>query len=478
MSENNKPNILLIMTDQQRGDCLGVAGHPVLLTPSMDAIAHNGVRFTRAYSTCPSCIAARRSLLSGQFPKTHGMVGYHSGVEWQLPPTLPQVLRDNGYQTLMIGRSMHQYPQRRRMGFDQLIQQDEYLAWLEKNAPSDSGGWFGSGIMHNDWTVNPWPLAEHLHFTNWTVNTALEAFARRDPSCPLFMVVSFIAPHPPLQPPAFYMDRYLRTGGPDPIIGDWETPPDPNGQACDTVSPNSLALTGEALRSARAAYYGSINHVDDQIRRLLNPINGIPPQLHGNTVILFTADHGEMLGDHYRWRKQVPYESSANIPLLIQAPARFGIHPGRRVDQPVALEDIMPTLLDLAGCEIPATVEGRSLVPLLRGGKPAWRDYLTIEHAPEHQSLTDGREKFIWLVADGREQFFDLVADPGERHNLIADPRVADRVTLWRNRLIAELSGRPEGFTDGQQLIPGRPFSALLPGSPNTYRPSHIDPPY
>jgi arylsulfatase A-like enzyme len=274
------------------------------------------------------------------------------------------------------------------------------------------------------------------------------------------------------------MDRYLRTGGPDPIIGDWETPPDPNGQAGDTVAPNSIALTGEALRSARAAYYGSINHVDDQIRRLLNPITGIPPQTRHDTVVLFTADHGEMLGDHYRWRKQVPYESSANIPLLIQAPARFGFQPGRRADQPVALEDIMPTLLELAGCEIPTTVEGRSLVPLLRGENPVWRDYLTIEHAPEHQSLTDGREKFIWLVADGREQFFDLVADPGERHNLIADPAHAERVTLWRNRLIAELKGRPEGFTDGQKLIPGRPFSALLPGSPNTYKPSHIDSPY
>lgn len=472
MSENQKPNILLIMTDQQRADCLGVAGHPVLLTPSMDSIAHNGVHFTRAYSTCPSCIAARRSLLSGQFPKTHGIVGYHSGAEWQLPPTLPQVLRDNGYQTLLIGRSMHQYPPRRRMGFDQMIQQEDYLSWLDKNAPADFGGWFGSGVMHNDWTAKPWPLADHLHFTNWTVNTALEAFARRDPSCPLFMVVSFIAPHPPLQPPTFYMDRYLRAGGPDPIIGDWETPPNSVG---DTVAPNSLALTGEALLSARAGYYGSINHVDDQIRRLLNPINGLPPQTRDNTVILFTSDHGEMLGDHYRWRKQVPYESSANIPLLIQAPARFGIHPGLQVDQPVALEDIMPTFLDLAGCSIPESVEGRSLVPFLRGEKPAWREYLPIEHAPEHQSLTDGREKFIWLVADGSEQFFDLVSDPGERHNLINDARKRARVTLWRNRLIAELKGRPEGFTDGEKLIPGRPFSALLPGSPNSWNPGNKD---
>lgn len=478
MPENQKPNILLIMTDQQRADCLGVAGHPVLLTPSLDNIAHNGVRFTRAYSTCPSCIAARRSLLSGQFPKTHGIVGYHSGVEWQLPPTLPQILRDNGYETVLVGRSMHQYPQRRRMGFDRMRITDEYRDWLDRLAPPHSGGWFGGGVMHNDWTARPWPLAEHLHFTNWTVETALEEFHRRDPACPLFMVVSFIAPHPPLQPPAFYLERYLRTGGPDPIIGDWETAPDPAGHPGDTVAPNAINLTGEALRSARAAYYGSINHVDDQIRRLLNGITGITHQPPGNTITLFTSDHGEMLGDHYRWRKQVPFESSANIPLLVQAPARFGIKPGQCLDQPVALEDVMPTLLDLAGCAIPKTVEGRSLLPLMCGAAGPWRRYLSIQHAPEHQSLTDGREKFIWMVASGRELFFDLVKDSGERHNLIDDPRAAKRVARWRNRLITELKGRPEGFTDGKRLIPGRPFSALLPGSPNHYDPQHQDKPY
>ena len=103
-----RPNVLLIMTDQQRGDCLGIDGHPVLRTPSMDRIAGEGVRFTRAYSSCPTCIAARRSLLSGQFPATHGMVGYQDGVEWDPAHTLPGVLSRQGYQTSWVGRGIHQ----------------------------------------------------------------------------------------------------------------------------------------------------------------------------------------------------------------------------------------------------------------------------------------------------------------------------------------------------------------------------------
>ena len=463
MKPMDRPNFLLIMTDQQRGDCLGVEGHPVLMTPNMDGIANAGVRFRRAYSTCPVCIPARRSLMSGQFPATHGMVAYQDGVAWDAPPTLPGVLRDAGYQTVLVGRNMHQFPVRKRFGFDQMIGHDDYYPWLEQNAPHDSGGWFGGGVTHNDWTARPWHLDDHLHFTNWTVNRSLEFLEERDPSCPFFLVVSFIAPHPPLQPPAFYMDRYLRTGVPPPVIGDWASLPGPASAGNDSVAPGKLNLTGEALRSCRAAYYGLINHVDDQIRRLLNPVIGIQKMTGNNTVVLFTSDHGEMLGDHYRWRKSLPYEPAARIHLLVSAPARFGLRVGSVPEQPVCLEDIMPTVLDMAGVKIPDTVDGQSLFPLLRGEQPSWRSHLHIENAPNHHALTDGREKFIWLAHDGSEQFFDLTSDPTECRNLISDPTWGARIGIWRNRLIAQLKDRPEGFTDGKRLIPGRPYKTLLP---------------
>lgn len=452
------------MPDQQRGDCLSAEGHPVLRTPNMDSIAANGMRFTRAYSPCPSCIAARRSLLAGQEPFTAGMVGYRDGVEWDAPPTLPGALRDAGYQTHIVGRSMHQHPPRKRHGYEGMEIYDhtvanDYEEWLAAVGPRDAGGWMGGGVMHNDYTARPWQLEDHLHFTNWTVTRALEFLRRRDPSCPFFLTVSFIAPHPPLQPPAFYFERYLRTGVPEPVIGDWATPPT---YGCDegSVAPGKLRLTGEQLLSTRAAYYGSINHIDDQIRRLTNPVRN---DWINNTILVFTADHGEMLGDHYFWRKQVPFEPSSRVPLLISAPKGMGLKRGAVADQVAGLQDVMPTLLDMVGVEIPSTVEGRSLLPILRGESPAWRKHLHIEHAPDHQTLTDGREKFIWWVKDGREQLFDLTADPTECHDLASEPAKAERMTYWRRELIQKLKARPEGFTDGEKLIPGRTYKAVPP---------------
>jgi arylsulfatase len=465
---DSRPNILLIMTDQQRGDCLGIAGHPGLLTPNMDHLAASGVRFTRGYSTCPSCVPARRSLMSGQHPASTGMVGYRDGVEWEKPPPLlPQVLRDAGYQTALVGRSMHLSPPRKRYGYEQVIHtshsdpDNDYNQFLRRHGIDPHDGAYGTGVMHNDFTARPWHLEERLHPTHWTVTEALKWLDRRDPTAPFFLTVSFLAPHPPLNPPAAYFERYLRMDLPEPVIGDWATPPENDGLGLDVSSPK-VHLRDEMLRSAMAGYFGLINHIDDQMRRLLNGVTGVDRLTGGNTIIVFTSDHGEMLGDHYGWRKSVPYEGSANIPLLIRPARGSGFGSGVVRDEPVCLEDIMPTLLDMAGLPIPDSVDGRSLVQLMHNQDVPWREHLHIEHAPQHHTLTDGRQKFIWWVADGREQFFDLTADPRECRDLIADPAVEPCIERWRAALIEELAGRPEGFSDGQRLIPGVRYPATL----------------
>ena len=459
-----KPNILLFVTEQHRGDCLGIEDHPVLMTPNMDAIAGAGARFTRAYSTCPTCIAARRSLLSGQFPSTHGMVGYKEGAQWTIKNTLPAVLAKAGYETCWVGRSMHQHPPDKRFGFEHMTTLDhrcenDYLRFVRQRRPDDWEGVYGTGVMHNDWTARPWHLEEDLHPTNWTVHEALRFLRDRDTSRPFFLVVSFLAAHPPFIPPAFYLERYIRTGVPEPVIGDWAIPP-PNGGKGMDVSAGNVCLTGEALLCARAGYYGLLNHLDDQIRRLLNPVCDIDQMTKNNTVVMLTSDHGEMLGDHYLWRKTVPYEPSARIPLLVRAPQRFGIKPGTVIRQPVCLEDTMPTCLDMAGVPIPESVDGRSLLPLLRGEEAPWREHIHIEHAPMHHTLTDGKEKYIWFAADGREQFFRLTDDPTECHDLCSVPEESQRLSHWRALLIEELKDRAEGFSDGTKLIAGRPYPA------------------
>ena len=437
----------------------------MLLTPNMDAIAGAGVRFTAAYSNCPTCIAARRSILSGQFPSTHGMVGFQEGIKWEIEQTLPGVLSEAGYETAWIGRGMHQYPPDKRFGFEHMVTMDNrcpsaYGKLLKERRPDDWEGVYGTGVMHNDWTARPWHLEEDLHPTNWTVHEALRFLRDRDESRPFFLVVSFLAAHPPLLPPAFYLERYIRTGVPEPVIGDWATAPANGGRGLD-VGGRVVDLSGEALLCARAGYYGLINHLDDQIRRLLNPITGVQRMTNGNTVIALTSDHGEMLGDHYRWHKVMPYEPSARIPLLLRAPQRFGVQAGTVVQEAVTLADIMPTFLELAGVAIPDSVDGLSLLPLLRGESTEQRKYIHLEHSPVYQCLTDGKEKYIWFVADGREQLFRLTDDPAECHDLAALPEEAERLSYWRRLLVNELRNRAEGFTDGTSLIPGRPYPAV-----------------
>jgi arylsulfatase len=465
-----QPNIILIHTDQQRGDCLGIDGHPVLETPNMDNLALNGTRFNRFYSACPSCIAARRSLLWGQSPQKHGMVGFQSGMERDDSiPTLPQVLKENGYQTYLVGRDMHQHPRRKLYGFDgmELLtgpQQTcfcEYKEWFEDNCPKGSRnqGSHGVGITHNDWTARPWHMDEYLHPSNWTVERALRFFKRRDPTRPFFLSVGFIGPHPPCQPPQFYFDRYLRTGTPEPAIGDWSTMD--WGDNRDRISADKIVLNKEEMLTLRAAYYGAINHIDDLLRRIFNPVSN---NLQNNTIVVFTSDHGEMLGDHYMFRKSLAFEASARVPFIMTAPDEFGVKRGAVVDNAASHHDIMPTLLDMLDIPIPDSVDGKSLYPLLKGEEvDCWRDCLHIEHSPNHQCVTDGKRKYIWEPISGKEYFFNLEEDPKELRNIINEDNYNTEVSEWRLKLIERLKDRPEGFVKNDELVIVQNYDAMIP---------------
>jgi len=466
-----KPNILLLMPDQMRGDCLGLEGHPSLLTPNMDEIGAKGAHFERAYTTSASSIPARRSLLTGQYPSTNRMVGFRGGCPIT-SPTLPEVLKDNGYNTVLAGRNMHQYPSSESYGYEERIlgstyvKGDQYFSEIEKEAP-ESDGVMGHGISLNGWTAKPWHLPEYLHPTNWVVRKSRSILEERDSEDPLFMTASFYAPHPPLIPPEFYMQRYLRLQLPPADIGDWAVPPENNGIGAG-IDAHRTCLEGEALRSAQAGYFGLINHLDDQIYYLINDFK-IKSMREGRPwVIVFTSDHGEMLGDHYYFRKCEPYEGSSRIPLLIQGSRDLGLKSNISTQSPVCLEDIMPTLLDLAAVTAPDGMDGKSLVPILKGEGDSVRTHLHTEHAPcysqkqAYHMLTDGEFKYIWRPLDGEEQLFNINKDPGEEKDLSTVESFRGQLLSWRELLIQELSGRPEGFTDGEKLIPGKEYNPVL----------------
>ncbi|MFA5689995.1 MAG: sulfatase-like hydrolase/transferase [Kiritimatiellales bacterium] len=462
-----RPNFLIIMCDQFRGDALGIEGHPVLQTPNLDALATGGIRFRHAYSPCPVSIPARRSFMSGQFPATHGMLSNKEGCCWYPAATLPGELKKAGYQTQLVGRDMHLHPRRKRYGFDEMLHtgdvhpDDLYAGRLPGYSYNPS---WSHGLNANGRTARPWHLEEALHPSCRTVDAALRFLERRDPECPFLLVASFAGPHPPLYPPEFYMTRYLRAGSHPPHIGSWAHRPENNGAGLP-VDSAVTCLEGDVLANCQAGYYGMINHIDDQICRLLSPQSGLDRETAADTIIIFCADHGEMLGDHYMFRKGRPYEGAVRVPLMIHAPDKFGFTAGTAVSAAVSLEDIMPTVLELAGVEIPASVEGRSLVPSLHGESVA-REFIHAEHANDEgltwHLLTDGQMKYIWHSGTGIEQLFNLDADPYELTDLVEAPERAEILAAWRQRLIKKLAGRPEGFVADGRLIAGRPHNTTM----------------
>ena len=185
-------------------------------------------------------------------------------------------------------------------------------------------------------------------------------------------------------------------------------------------------------------------------------------------MILYTADHGEMLGDHHMFAKANPFEGSARVPFLLRPPASLRLPRRAAPGAPVGLQDVMPTLLDAAGLAIPDGVTGRSVLPLIAGDSGGWRDALHGEHAPTYAPedgvhfLVGERMKYVWFSHTGREHLFDIAADPSELHDLLRDPDASSRVAPWRRKLMDVLRDRPEGFTDGDRLIPGRPHRNLV----------------
>ena len=467
-----RPDILIIMPDQMRGDCLSALEHPVLRTPQLDGLARQGVLFRRAYTPVPSCIPARYAMLTGLSPSDSGVVGY--AAKKITTPTMPGTLAEAGYSTVLVGRNMHQLAASGSCGYQKRVlgstytSNDEYDSFLRKAAP-DSGGIRNIidkklKIDCNGWRSEPWPLKRELHPTAWVVAESRKAVADTPKDRPLFLTSSFYAPHPPLFPPEKEFDYYYSHESlPEAARGDWE---DERLLEAAKGTMHHVRLEGEVLRRAQAGYFGLVENLDTEIGPLVRDFKARSESAGRPWVIVVTSDHGEMLGDHDLFRKCEPLEGSANIPLIIVGSKQLGFKAGSRSHRPVCLEDIMPTLLTLAGLPVPRVVSGVNLVPGLRGADRMIREILHFEHSPCYSrpqafhALTDGRFKYIWRPASGLELLFDLNADPRELHDLARTPSQAATLKKWRECLIARLADRPEGFVQDGKLVPDRPYAS------------------
>lgn len=458
-------NILLIVCDEMRGDCLGISGHPDVKTPYLDSLALSGIRFDNAYSACPSCIPARAALMTGMSQDHTGRVGYQDGIRWNYPHTLAGELTKAGYQTQCVGK-MHVHPLRNNLGFQSVELHDGYLhyyrnsekPYYENQKVADDYLWWlqhelgadaditDTGIDCNSWLARPWIYDEKYHPTNWVTSRSLDFLRRRDRDRPFFLMASYVRPHAPFDAPKAFFDIYENIRLNPPVIGDWAAE---LSEQSKYLSSSEGCFDDEMRRRAMIGYYACISHLDNQIGKLLDGL--FFENLTQNTLIVFVSDHGDLLFDHNMSRKSRPYKGSVNIPLIISG---AGIPQNGVCHSLAELRDIMPTLLAYAGDEIPETVDGQNLL-----SDNFSREYIHGEHSGGdigNQFIVTQHDKFIWFMKSGKEQYFDLDKDPNELHDAINDDVYSSRIDYLRSCLIKELKNRPEGYTDGNSLISGR----------------------
>jgi len=462
-AKHEKPNILLIVADQFRADCVHADGNGVIRTPNLDRIADEGIRFACAYSSTPTCTPARSALLTGLSPWRHGMLGYGRVAE-KYPIEKPRALRDAGYYTFGLGK-MHWHPQRNAHGFHQVLLDESGRAELP-DFRSDYRGWFASeaptlnpdatGIGWNDYASKAYALPERLHPTHWMGETAVRFLREYDREDPFFMKVSFARPHSPYDPPERFMRMYEDADLPKAAVGKWAARYAPRSGDDSAIWHGELGP--EQVRRSRQGYYGSVTFVDDAIGRILDAL-----EKRGwldDTLVLFTADHGDMTGDHNLWRKSYAYESSARIPMLMRWPSRLcDAKRGQVSRRPVELRDVLPTFLDAAGAPGAETLDGKSLLTLARNGGAEWRSYIDLEHdicyAPENHwnALADGTWKYIFHARDGEEQLFNLEQDPHELEDLASNAQYVDTLRTWRGRMVEHLAERGDEFVKDGALV-------------------------
>lgn len=463
----SKPNILFLMADQHRGDCLGVEDAAVR-TPNLDRLAREGARFTAAYSSTPSCTPARAGLLTGMSPWNHGMLGYGRVAE-RYPVEMPRRMKAAGYHAFAIGK-LHYAPQRNLHGYDGALLDEsgrveapgfesDYRKWFRTQAPGLNPD--ATGVGWNDYTGKAYVLPERLHPTAWTAESAVEFLKGYQRPEPFFLKVSFARPHSPYDPPARWMEPYREV--PPPVVGKWASRYEARSSGRPDLWHGRLA--DAEVAQSRRAYRGSVSFVDEGVGRILEALEG--RGMLENTLIVYASDHGDMTGDHHLWRKSYAYEGSARVPMLMRWPkGMVGRKRGAVIDRPVELRDLLATFLDAAGAGQPEQGDGRSLLELVRGKAKGWREHIDLEHdvtyspANHWTALTDGKTKYIFHARDGEEQLFDLVRDRGETVDLAGEVREGARLREWRGRMLRHLTPRGAPFVEGGRLAK-RPESYL-----------------
>ena len=404
----NRWNLLIITNDQHRADCLGCAGNPVLKTPHTDALAADGVRFANHFVHAPQCVPSRASMHTGRYPHVH-RVPTNAYMLPESEITIAKVLNDHGYQTACVGEPPFA-PRSYLGGFQKMLASnrdyDKFLASKGLKYPEASG----------PFQANPVPWTDDLDETAFFADHARQ-FIRAKRQAPFFLHVNFRRPHHPFNPPAPFDKMYEGAVFPASHARAGELankPPQQQAALENSVGFDLRTLTPAALDRVKAYYYGMISENDKYIGRILDELKSAG--LADRTIVVFNADHGEMLGDHgLLFKGSYMYDSVVQVPLIIRAPGK--LPPGQVNDALTEEVDLMPTLLQLLGLDIPLGVQGQ---PLTGKAKAAvFAEFPTIKMARTKEW------KLVHYTKARHGELYHLSEDPYELTNLWADPKYA-----------------------------------------------------
>lgn len=454
----DQPNIIFIITDQQRYDTIAALGYDHVDTPNLDRMVKEGVHFTQCHVTAGSCAPARASLFKGYYPHTTGIL--KNADSWTR--SWVELLNDAGYHCTNIGK-MHTWPFHASVGFDEryvVENKDRYLEgryyfdewdkalrfrglvkqqrvqYRERDDYRDSLGAF------------EWLLPKDAHPDVFVGDMATHWIKNYPKSEPLFLQIGFPGPHPPYDPTPEYAEPYMKKDLPLMEVTEEELENQPaafkelrahNVEIDHDSVVHQLNPSREARHRQRAFYLANVTMIDDKVGKIMEALK--EQGYLDNSVVIFTSDHGDCLTDHGHSQKWTMYDLITRVPLIVWSPGRYDAN--KVVDSLVQQMDLGPAILELAGCDVPETLEAESLLPGLTDTEFAGRDFLYAEQAKdgiltgaEFMTMVRNKDwKLVHFLDDPDGQLFDLQNDPDEVKNLWTDPAHLDK----KRELLANL---------------------------------------
>lgn len=466
-----KPNILFILTDQQRADTIGAAGNSYIRTPVMDRLCREGVNFRRGYTPSPVCVSARSCIVTGQYPHRTGCLdnGFPMAVN---RPTMMDFLSELGYETRGVGK-MHFTPDRNAMrGFlardtqEELMPQvkgDDYLTYLHEQGFEHVHDVMGArGDMYYIPQVSQLPARHHP--TAWVTDRSLDFLKNRDRSKPFFLWSSFIHPHPPFSPPTPWNKLYRGSGMPLPKRPDWmEDLWTYHNRRQNRYKYRDAGLDDHLLRVMRGYYWACVSFIDYNVGRILKTLEQFGEL--DNTLVLWTSDHGEFLGDYNCFGKRSFLDVAAQVPLLVRFPQRFPM--GTIEETPTSLIDLIPTFLGAAGVDPKDfDLDGVDLADIIVSTKER-TIFGQMNHGDKGMYMaTNGKLKYIYSAADQKDYLLDLYKDPQETRNWAYSPLYIEKKERMKSALVGFF--KVEGYTEPLEREEWKIYSKpKIPNSPD-----------